>query len=53
VFGFRPQVFVTRALTAAIAGISTGRPQVAGVWAADGSRPLHLSESEPDSRRNP
>jgi predicted amino acid racemase len=53
VFGFRPQIFVTRALTAAIAGVSTGRPQVAGLWAADGSRPLHLSELDVDSRRIP
>jgi predicted amino acid racemase len=53
VFGFRPQVFVTRALTAAIAGVSTGRPQVVGLWAADGSRPLHLSEFDVDSRRIP
>jgi predicted amino acid racemase len=40
IFGFRPQVFVTRALTAAISGISTGHPRVEGVWAADGSAPL-------------
>jgi predicted amino acid racemase len=53
VFGFRPQVFVTRALTAAIAGVSTGRPHVVGLWAADGSRPLHLSEFDVDSRRIP
>jgi predicted amino acid racemase len=51
VFGFRPQVFVTRALTAAIAGVRTGRPQVVGIWAADGSRPLHLSQVDVDSRR--
>ncbi|MCU1432167.1 MAG: hypothetical protein JWP95_1272 [Actinotalea sp.] len=38
IFGFRPQVFVTRAMTAAIEGISTGQPRVLGVWAADGSR---------------
>ena len=40
IFGFRPQVFVTRALTAAISGISTGHPRVEGVWASDGSAPL-------------
>jgi predicted amino acid racemase len=40
IFGFRPQVFVTRALTAAISGISTGQPRVEGVWASDGSAPL-------------
>jgi predicted amino acid racemase len=39
-FGFRPQVFVTRGLTAAISGISTGTPKVEGVWAANGSAPL-------------
>jgi predicted amino acid racemase len=52
VFGFRPQVFVTRALTAAVAGVATGRPYVVGIWAADGSVPLHLSRSA-DSGRNP
>ncbi|WP_104525424.1 alanine racemase [Blastococcus atacamensis] len=51
VFGFRAQVFVTRALTAAIAGVSTGSPHVVGVWAADGSTPLHLARSAADSRR--
>lgn len=40
IFGFRPQVFVTRGLTAAISGISTGNPHVEGIWAADGSVPL-------------
>lgn len=40
IFGFRAQVFVTRALTAAISGISRGMPHVEGVWAADGSAPL-------------
>jgi predicted amino acid racemase len=39
-FGFRPQVFVTRGLTAGIAGLSTGTPTVAGLWSADGSAPL-------------
>jgi hypothetical protein len=52
-FGFRPQVFVTRALTAAIAGVSTGAPRVVGVWAADGSLPLHLSQPTAISRRTP
>jgi len=40
VFGFRPQVFATRALTAAISGVSTGTPRVEGLWASDGSTPL-------------
>lgn len=40
IFGFRPQVFVTRALTAAVSGISAGNPRVEGVWASDGSAPL-------------
>jgi predicted amino acid racemase len=53
VFGFRPQVFVTRAVTAAIAGVSTGRPHVVGLRATDGSRPLHLSQVDVDSRRTP
>jgi predicted amino acid racemase len=37
VFGFRAQAFVTRAYTAGITGVRTGEPQVAGIWAADGS----------------
>ncbi|MDR6685731.1 putative amino acid racemase [Arthrobacter sp. 1088] len=45
IFGFRPQVFVTRALTAAISGISAGKPHVEGVWAADGSAPLTLASA--------
>ena len=39
-FGFRPQVFVTRGLTAGISGLSTGTPTVAGIWSADGSAPI-------------
>jgi predicted amino acid racemase len=38
VFGFRVQAFVTRAFTAGIEGISTGRPRVAGIHASDGSQ---------------
>lgn len=45
VFGFRPQVFVTRASTAAVSGIGTGQHRVEGVWAADGSAPLTLPAS--------
>lgn len=45
IFGFRPQVFVTRALTAGIAGLSTGRPTVAGIWSADGSAPLTIGDA--------
>ncbi|MCW2746430.1 MAG: amino-acid racemase [Mycobacterium sp.] len=37
VFGFRAQVFVTRAYTAGITGLASGRPRVAGIYAADGS----------------
>ena len=37
IFGFRAQAFVTRALTAAISGISIGKPHVEAVWSADGS----------------
>lgn len=44
-FGFRPQVFVTRGLTAGIAGISTGNPVVAGIWSADGSAPLTIGDA--------
>ena len=42
IFGFRPQAFVTRALTAGIRGVGSGSPQLAGIWAADGSAPLGL-----------
>lgn len=40
IFGFRPQVFVTRAQTAAISGLSTNQPRLEGIWAANGSAPL-------------
>jgi hypothetical protein len=36
VFGFRIQAFVTRAAVAAIEGVSTGAPRVAGVWDSNG-----------------
>lgn len=36
IFGFRPQVFVTRGLTAGIAGVSDGNPTVSGIWCANG-----------------
>lgn len=49
-FGFRPQVFVTRGLTAGISGISTGRPQVEGIWAANGSAPLRAQDSVTSGR---
>ncbi|MEV8630946.1 alanine racemase [Streptosporangium sp. NPDC051023] len=42
VFGFRIQAFVTRAYVAGVRGVSSGRPQVAGVWSADGT-PADLS----------
>lgn len=44
IFGFRPQVFVTRGLTAGIAGISEGVPRVLGIWAANGSPRLELRD---------
>ena len=44
-FGFRPQVFVSRSLTAGISGITTGRPLVHRVWSADGSAPLGLDDA--------
>ncbi|WP_284984936.1 alanine racemase [Arthrobacter sp. efr-133-TYG-118] len=50
-FGFRPQVFVTRALTAGIAGLSTGTPTVAGIWSSDGSAPLTISDTLAAPRR--
>lgn len=36
VFGFRPQAFVTRAYMVGITGVSTGRPEIAGIWTIDG-----------------
>jgi predicted amino acid racemase len=39
VFGFRIQAFVTRAYNAGVAGISSGKPTVEGIWSADGMRP--------------
>lgn len=45
IFGFRPQVFVTRANTAAVSGVGTGSPRVEGIWAADGSSPLTVTNS--------
>ncbi|WP_104090798.1 alanine racemase [Cryobacterium sp. N19] len=48
IFGFRPQVFVTRALTAAISGISSGTPRVEGIWAATGAAPLTPLPAPPD-----
>ena len=38
VFGFRAQVFATRAYVAVVRGISRGRPRVAGVYDANGRR---------------
>lgn len=37
IFGFRQQVFVTRALVAPIAGVSEGEPSVEGIWTAMGA----------------
>ncbi|KTS85995.1 amino acid racemase [Microbacterium testaceum] len=50
-FGFRPQVFVTRGLTAGIAGLSTGSPTVAGIWSADGSAPITIGDLDPEMTR--
>jgi predicted amino acid racemase len=41
IFGFRPQVFVTRGLTAGIAGVSAGTPTVLGIWGATGAQPIN------------
>ncbi|MBY6059959.1 alanine racemase [Microbacterium esteraromaticum] len=43
VFGFRPQVFVSRGLTAGIRGLSTGTPRVEGIWASNGAAPLQAT----------
>lgn len=37
IFGFRQQVFVTRALVVPISGISEGEPQIEGIWTAQGT----------------
>lgn len=36
IFGFRIQAFVTRAFVAGLAGVSTGRPRVDGIWNPEG-----------------
>jgi hypothetical protein len=38
IFGFRAQAFVTRAFIVPVAGIASGRPEVRGIWTADGRR---------------
>jgi predicted amino acid racemase len=45
ILGFRPQVFVTRSLTAGITGVGSGMPQVAGVWSANGSGPVTVEDA--------
>lgn len=40
IFAFRPQVFVTRANTAAIYGADTENPKLGKIWSADGSPSL-------------
>ncbi len=43
IFGFRPQVFVSRGLTAGIRGLSTGSPQLAEIWSSNGAPPLRAT----------
>jgi predicted amino acid racemase len=38
IFGFRAQVFVTRAYVVPISGIKVGKPEVKGIWFSDGRR---------------
>jgi predicted amino acid racemase len=45
IFGFRPQVFVSRGLTAGVSGLSTGTPKVEGIWAANGSARLSIEHA--------
>jgi predicted amino acid racemase len=45
-FGFRPQVFVSRGLTAGIANVGSGSPRVTGLWASNGARPLQVGEHD-------
>lgn len=42
IFGFRPQVFVTRGETAAIGGLSQGAPVLGEPFAANGGSPVRL-----------
>ena len=49
-FGFRPQAFVTRALTAGVTGVRSGDPAVPGIWSADGSTPIRLADTETRTR---
>jgi predicted amino acid racemase len=37
IFGFRPQAFVTRALTASISSVGSGNASVDGIWSASGA----------------
>ncbi|MCV7255814.1 alanine racemase [Mycobacterium hackensackense] len=53
VFGFRVQAFVTRAHTAGVAGISTGKPVVQGIWSADGLHRALTSHTDADLPQNP
>jgi predicted amino acid racemase len=46
IFGFRPQVFVSRGLTAGIADVGSGNPQVTGLWASNGARLLQVGEHD-------
>jgi hypothetical protein len=43
IFCFRPQVFVTRARTRAVAGIATGRPMLGEVYDVEARRPAGVS----------
>ena len=46
VFGFRPQVFVSRGLTAGIAGVGTGNARATGLWASNGARLLQVGDHD-------
>ena len=45
-FGFRPQVFVSRGLTAGIANVGSQSPRVTGLWASNGARPLQVGQHD-------
>jgi predicted amino acid racemase len=42
IFGFRPQVFVSRGLTAGIAGVGSEAPTVTDVWASNGAPTIRV-----------
>jgi predicted amino acid racemase len=46
IFGFRPQVFVSRGLTAGIRGVGTATPTIDAVWASNGASVIPVGDHE-------